>query len=864
MSSLAIPDAPFVHLTLTIQKGLSSEREGEFGYFSLLSTLLSRGAGTLDRQAFAQDCDRRGANVSVYPGRDYLTLEFWVLPDDVSWALNTMERMLWHPQLTELEVEVAQQEQLLQLEARQDEKRSRLLDSTRRALFDPAHHYSRCLLGNITCLEQVKVSNLRSYHQKFLSCLSAILCVTGRFQQDALEVMVNEHFSQAKFRANPTDSSAVRLAYSEGQSVCETFPVEQAQVLVVLPALGRSHPDYRLAHFCNEILGGAFLSRLTRAVRMREGMAYSADSRLRAGAESGLIWVGLQTDREKVAEALKTVRVCLDELRTEGIQEAEYQHFIDFVSSSLPFDYDALSSLTSRRLEELLFGEPWTLQERLKRLRESISRERTNEMFNTLLRPERALVSALGENLDRDYAQAFHEVKGPRTESSVLSLLAGPKCEQREDEVERIASHEQGELYRLSCGIGLLVLPRQELASISLQVWTLTGSMDESQGRTGLSHLLEHLMFRGTQDFPDGSFDAILAQRGGLNNAFTSEDFTVYTDYVTLDGLEEALLLEADRFRNLETSHQIFQTEREVVLEERSVRVDCSPLGKAYEVIQSLALGEHPYGHPVIGWREDLEQITLSDLKKHYHRATQPERLLLVVAGGCEACQAAQLAERCFAAEKSQTRQQRQAWPVLSAPGDVPLLNAASTTLRERSGYSYLLLCYRFPREGHPDFEACELLVRIVAEGDSSRLHETFVRERRRVHEVWSSLEPQTRDHPLLHLGLATPEVIEQEISEEVGVFLDSLWSTLTQQDLDKAKRCWRAEDAFATDELEDWALEIAGRVMLMPWDEVWKHEQRMMAVTLDDVKRVARHYFQKKNLVHLVLHGESAKDDEA
>lgn len=861
VTSLAVPDAPFVHMTLTLRKGLSSEQGGQFGYFSLLSTLLTRGAGGLSRREFAQDCDRRGANVSVYPGRDHLTLELWVLPEDLAWGLTTLERMVWHTGMADEEIELAREEQIQQLEARCDEKRARLFDATRKALFEKSHHYSRSLLGEVSCLRSIEPKSIRAYHRSFLNDISAVLCVTGRFDQDNLETLVVGHFRGVSFQLPSGNNEPVNLVFRPGESVNESFPVEQAHVVVVLPALSRCHKDYRLAHFCNEILGGAFLSRLTRAVRMREGMAYSADSRLRAGVESGLIWVGLQTDREKVAEALKTVRVCMDELRTEGVQADEFRHFVDFVTSSMPFDYDALSSLTSRRLEERLFGESWELDARMRNLAQTVTLERTNEMFRTLLQPEGALVAALGQDLATDYAQAFHEVKGPRVASSVLSLFQGPRSPAPSERYRKLSSHSQGDLYCLSCGIKLLVLPRTELASISLQVWTLTGSMDEVKGRTGLSHLLEHMMFRGTSNFPDGSFDAILAQRGGLNNAFTSEDFTVYTDYVTLDGLEEALLLEADRFRNLDTTEEIFQTEREVVLEERSVNVDCSPLGKAYEAIQSLSLGDHPYGHPVIGWREDLEQTTLQDIQSHYERATRPERLMLVIAGGCPTERAVTLAERCFSCSDIPTEtSQPPLWPVLPARVTVPLLRAESAELKERSGYSYLLLCYRFPREGHPDFAACELLVRMVVEGDSSRLHETFVRDRRRVLEVWSSYEPQTRDHPLLHLGLATPGGIDgSKLPGEVGEYLEHLSPQLTEEELDKVKRCWRAEEAFGTDELEDWALDIAGRVMLMPWEDVWTYEERILAVTLDDVRRVASRYFQQENMVHLVLHGESS-----
>lgn len=862
VSSLLVSTAPFVHLTLTLCRGVEVERVGQYGYLSLLSTLFSRGCGDLDRAAFATDCDRRGANLQFYPGRDFLTFEFWVLPEDLSWALETFRKMVWNPRLEGEEVEIAAEEQLLQLLARNDEKKSKLSDLCRQAFYAQDHPYARPLIGDQASLERVNQPGLVDFHRTFLEGIGAVLCVTGGFAQDSLEALLDRHFgdlhfSQEAARRAPS-GAAFRTEKSKALDI--DFPVDQAEILIALPALSRLDPRYRLAQFCNEAFGGAFLSRLTRAVRMREGMAYSADSRFGAGLQAGVFWIGVQTDRHKVRAALRTVRECMEELREGGLKEGEFKHFKDFLHHSMPFDYDALADLTSRRLEQILFGEAWGLEARASAFEAMVTLDSSNAMFGEILVPERAVVCVLGEGLEPGLAASFHAPISGFQNSAPLTLIEPPRAKESGPcSAEMLHHHSLGTLYRLSNGIHLLTLPRKELASVSLQVWTVTGSMDEPRGSSGISHLLEHLMFRGTEAHPDGQFDTLLAQKGGLNNAFTTEDFTVYLDYVTQQGLEEALCLEADRFSRLHTSEEIFQTELSVVLEERSLRVDCNPLGKAYEKLQELAFKGHPYGHPVIGWREDLEKMSLEAMREHYRKACQSDRLLVVIAGGCESEHALNLVSQTFGSLPGSPEPNLvPAWPVLTSPEPIASLEARGCELRDRSGYSYLLLAYRFPREGHPDYEACELLSRILGEGDSGRLYDVFVRQRRKVMEVWTSYESQSRDHPLLLFGLASPQALETDLLGEVGDYLAALSSDLSEEELEKARKTWLAEEAFGTDELEDWALGIAGRVMLLPWDQVWTQEEKILSVSLEEVKEVSQRYLKLETLVHVFLHGDS------
>lgn len=710
-----------------------------------------------------------------------------------------------------------------------------------------------------------------AFHRRLLLAPTApvALCATGAIERDRFTRIACQTFAElAVARAPltlPVPQQESLFAASPKRFQQLRFPVEQSRVLIGLPGVGRADPKFLETHWANEIFGGAFLSRLTRAVRSKEGLAYSAGSSLWPAFHGGCLWISLQTDHRNVPKALRTVRVAMEELLSEGIPESELAQFRQFAESSLVFEYDSLSGLACRLLDHLLLGEPWRPDERREQLRQRIRHAALEEPLRQLLRPELAVIVTSGPKVPASSSRAFfeHPTEAQRRRHSVppLATFPGPSLTETEPPLARlVAEHDGASLLAFPNGVHLLCLPRPELLSVSLSIWTLTGSMDEPVGASGMSHLLEHLMFRGTARFPDGQFDAILVQKGGVNNAFTSEDFTVYTDYVVPEGLAEALCLEADRFSELKITPEVFATELEVVLEERSLRVDASPLGKVYESLQKAAFPEHPYGWPVIGWRQDLHRLSPEQVMEHYARTISSDRLLVVVAGGCDLQTAQDLVGRTLG--RIPGGQQERSWPVLAADGPVELLEGVSLSFEDRSGYSYLLAAFRFPREGHPDYEAAELLSRLLGHGDSSRLHDVFVRQKRLALEVWTSYEPQSRDHPLLHLGLATTDDFDfAERKAELEIFLRELPGSISSEELAKVRQGWIAEEAFGTDELEEWAVETAGRVMLLPWDKVWSLRERIEGVTLDRLVEVAARYLDPAQAVfaHLRARPEEA-----
>jgi zinc protease len=871
VAGLPVPGAEFVQILLCVRAGAADEGPGEEGYAELLATVLCRGAGPWDRQEFALECDRHGASLQVFASRDLFMLELSLLPEDLRWGIELLGHIVCRPHLSEDTVAVAAQEQRDQTAVRADEQRTALADLARATLFAPDHAYGRPVSGQPGSLQSVTAQALADFHGRLLLGEAPLaFCLAGAFEKEPLLGMVGEILGPlAKGRLPHFRPVSTPGLFSEAPARFQqlAFPTSQNRLLIGLPALGRCQEGYLEAHLANEIFGGAFLSRLTRAVRQKEGLAYSAHSSLWSAFQGGCLWISLQTDNKNVPKALRTVRVAMEQLIREGLPVSEVEQFRQFAESSLTFEYDSLSGLASRLLDHVLFGEPWLPEDRRQALRRHSDREALQAILRQLLKPELAVVCLSGRAAPKGSENAFFGSPSASHRKSLsvppLAPLFGPEVPGTSGvRAELVAEHPKGSLLVFPNGVHLLSLPRPELLSISLQVWTLTGSMDEPAGSSGMSHLLEHLMFRGTSKFPDGEFDAILAQKGGMNNAFTSEDFTVYTDYLVAEGLADALCLEADRFSHLEIGEDVFATEREVVLEERSLRVDSNPLGKVYEELQRAAFPNHPYGWPVIGWREDLQQLSASKLMAHYRKTIEPSKLLVVVAGGCDTPTASDWVGRTFAVEVNSGHEGNRsgpAWPVLAHSEPVPPLQGCTLSFEDRSGYSYMMAAFRFPREGHPDYEVAELLSRLLGQGDSSRLHDYFVRQKRLAMEVWTSYEPQSRDHPLFHLGLAsTDDFTVEDRRADLAEFLRELPQSLTEQELEKVRRGWIAEEAFGTDELEDWALELAGRVMVLPWDKVWTVRERVQAVTLKQLVDAASRYLDPECAVYAHLRARS------
>lgn len=277
----------------------------------------------------------------------------------------------------------------------------------------------------------------------------------------------------------------------------------------------------------------------------------------------------------------------------------------------------------------------------------------------------------------------------------------------------------------LANGMQIIVWPDRDIPNVALYNWVRVGSRNEVPGITGLAHFFEHMMFNGTSKRAPGEFDQVLEANGARNNAFTSDDVTVYQDWFPRSALETVFELEADRLRNLAFDPKVVESERNVVHSERRLRVDDSHQGRLQEQVQATAFLAHPYGIPTIGWPSDILSWTIDDLKSFFATNYAPNNCTMVLVGDVDPDSVLALARRYFESipaheppkpvktvEPEQLGERRVA---VNADAQTPLMQFA----------------YHGISGSDPRRPALDLLTRVLTDGDASRLHRALVEEQK-------------------------------------------------------------------------------------------------------------------------------------
>lgn len=276
--------------------------------------------------------------------------------------------------------------------------------------------------------------------------------------------------------------------------------------------------------------------------------------------------------------------------------------------------------------------------------------------------------------------------------------------------------------YRLDNGLKILVLEDHSAPTFAYQVWYRVGSKDERPGRTGLAHLFEHLMFKGTKNHPQGEFDKILEAAGAEGeNASTSRDFTDYVQSLPAGKLDLIASLEADRMENLLVNKASFDSEREVVQNERRMRNENSPDGTLYEKLFEVAFVKHSYHWPVIGYAKDLEETVVTDCVNFYKKYYSPNNATVVIVGNVNADNAAETVNKYYGAFRPANLEH-------PAPPTEPAQREMRVqTIPVKSIVEKIYLGYHIPDVNSPDYPAIEALRSVLAEGRSSRLYRRLV-----------------------------------------------------------------------------------------------------------------------------------------
>ncbi|MBB5209507.1 M16 family metallopeptidase [Chiayiivirga flava] len=305
----------------------------------------------------------------------------------------------------------------------------------------------------------------------------------------------------------------------------------------------------------------------------------------------------------------------------------------------------------------------------------------------------------------------------------------------------------------LDNGLKIVVWPDHDIPNVAVYTWYRAGGRNEYPGITGLAHYFEHMMFNGTSTRAPGEFDRTMENAGGSNNAYTSNDVTVYQDWFPKDALDIIFDLESDRMANLDFDPKVVESERGVVYSERRSSVDENNIGALVEQMQATAYIAHPYQFPVIGWPSDIERWTIDDLKTFYRTYYAPNNATMFVVGDVEPDTVFALAQKYFA------KIPRQAPPKAVTTVEPEQRGERRVTLEKADAQTPVLaLAYHVGNARHEDATATELLVSILADGDSSRLHQRIVEQEQAAIGIGSNVEQGFDPGLVFFYALLPPE----------------------------------------------------------------------------------------------------------
>ena len=398
--------------------------------------------------------------------------------------------------------------------------------------------------------------------------------------------------------------------------------------------------------------------------------------------------------------------------------------------------------------------------------------------------------------------------------------------------------------YRLDNGMRIIVKPDRRAPVVVSMVWYRVGSVDEPTGHTGVAHVLEHMMFKGTRDVPTGQFSRLIAGAGGRDNAFTTRDATAYFQRLQKDQLPLAVRLEADRMANLVLSAAEFEKEIQVVMEERRLRVEDQARSLLFEQLMATAYKAHPYRQPVIGWMDDLRHMKVDDARAFYERWYGPNNAMLVVVGDVEPEQVRALAQQHFGPLK------RRELPVQREFAEAEQRGIQRITVKAPAELPYLVMAYRAPRLRDPeqDWEAyaLDVLSDVLSGSEAGRLTRRLVRESRVASAAGAAYDGIGRGPALFQLyGVPTPGRTVTELEQALRAEIERVVKEgVSAEELERVKAQTIASDVFQRDSMmfqarQIGALEIAG----IPHRYIDRFIDKLKAVTPEQVQAVARKY---------------------
>jgi len=404
--------------------------------------------------------------------------------------------------------------------------------------------------------------------------------------------------------------------------------------------------------------------------------------------------------------------------------------------------------------------------------------------------------------------------------------------------------------HTLANGLKVLVKEDHRSPVVVSQVWYKVGSSYEPGGITGISHMLEHMMFKGTDKHPAGEFSRIIAENGGDENAFTGQDYTAYFQTMEASRLAVSFELEADRMRNLHLLPEELKKELQVVTEERRMRTDDNPQAKMQEQFMTMAYSNSPYKHPVIGWPADIANYKVEDLQAWYQRWYAPNNATLVVVGDVHAKDVFELAEKYFGALKPSDIKP------LKPQTEIDQLGARKMTVKVPAKLPSILMGYKVPalKTAANEWEAyaLEVLAGVLDGGSSARLSSQLVRGKQIAVSAGAGYGLTSRMSNLFELEATPAEgktVLELEaaLKDEIRKLQENL---ISSEELQRIKAQVLASDIYQRDSNFYQAMQIGTlETVGLGWQKADEYVAKINQVTAEQVRDVARKYLVDDHL---------------
>ncbi|RJR39800.1 MAG: insulinase family protein [Deltaproteobacteria bacterium] len=420
----------------------------------------------------------------------------------------------------------------------------------------------------------------------------------------------------------------------------------------------------------------------------------------------------------------------------------------------------------------------------------------------------------------------------------VLGIFSGAAASPGPDLFDRVVEH------RLPNGLKVLLLQESRAPIISVQIWYKVGSRNEELGKTGISHLLEHLMFKATEKYGPKEFSLRVQKTGGSDNAFTGRDYTAYFENGPKIEMKNWLEMEAERMRGLKVGENDFATERNVVLEERRLRTEDDPVSFLFEEVMAAAFKAHPYQWPVIGWFHDIETLTREDFLQHYRRYYVPNNCTVVVVGDIDPQEALKAIEATFGAI-----------PAGPAPPKVTAKEPRQygerrVVVNREAQLPYLIMAYHAPNWEDQDAYPLELLSRVLSQGRSSRLYHNLIYQQRLALQAGADYDFDTANPTLFSLyAQPLPEKTVAQLEAALEAEVKRVQTEMVgEKELQKVKNQTVAQYYMSLDSLFFRGMILGRLETVARWSLIKEFVPKILQVTAADVQRVAKKYLVPEN----------------